>query len=331
MPFPTESNGAEAVIEREDDMLKMISTVLLAGLLSVVASVQGYAQQTTKLRLALVPAAPSLAVWVAQDKGFFAAQHLDVAITPMTNVALIPAVLGNQFDIGIATTVDLIKAAAGGMNVVAIAANHFETDQAATNALVVRKDSGIRSAKDLAGKTVATPSIGAILQVATLYWIKKEGVDPNRVHFVEVPFPTMGDQMAARTVDAAIAAEPFASRMVAAGNTSLGNALLQVANPSLATLWMSDRSWAQANQATVAKWTAALREAANFITQDPKAARAILAQYTKLPPPVVDQLALPHFETKLQKSDLDAWIKVLRELGQVQGPIDSGALLAGAQ
>jgi hypothetical protein len=192
MPFPTESNGAEAVIEREDDMLKMIPKVLLlAGLLAVVAAVQGHAQQTTKLRLAVVPAAPALAVWVAQDKGFFAAQHLDVAITPMANVALIPAVLGNQFDIGTATTVDLIKAAAGGMNVVAIAANHFETDQAATNALVIRKDSGVRSAKDLAGKTVATPSIGAILHVATLYWIKKEGVDPNTVHFVEVPFPNI--------------------------------------------------------------------------------------------------------------------------------------------
>lgn len=312
-------------------MRKMIATVLAVGLLSFVASVPARAQDTAKVRLALVAAAPALAVWVAQDKGFFAAQHLDVAITPMTNVALIPAVLGNQFDIGTATTVDLIKAAAGGMNVVAIAANHFETQQATTNALVARKDSGVHSVADLAGKTIGAPSIGAILQAATLYWIEKEGVAPGSVHFVEVPFPNMGDQMAARTIDAAIAAEPFAGRMVAAGNTSLGNALLQVANPSLATLWMSDRNWAQANQPTIAKWTAALRQAAGFIAQEPKEARDILAKYTKLPPPVVEQLALPHFETELQKSDLDAWIKVLGELGQIQGPVDSGALLARVQ
>jgi NitT/TauT family transport system substrate-binding protein len=91
---------------------------------------------------------------------------------------------------------------------------------------------------------------------------------------------------------------------------------------------MSDRSWAQANQRTVTRWQAALRQAASFISQDPKAARAILAQYTKLPPPVVDQLALPHFETRLQGSDLDAWIKVLTELGQIQGPVDAATLLA---
>jgi NitT/TauT family transport system substrate-binding protein len=119
--------------------------------------------------------------------------------------------------------------------------------------------------------------------------------------------------------------------MVAVGNTSLGSALLQIANPSLATLWMSDRSWAQANQPTVAKWRVALVQAARFIAEEPTEARGILAKYTKLPAPVVDQLALPHFETKLQKSDLDAWIKVLGELGQVQGPIDSGALLATVQ
>src|SRR5579862_6837503 len=278
-------------------MLKMVSRGLWVWLILLSISVSAPAQDTARVRVALVPAAPALVVWVAQDKGFFTAQHLEVAITPMTNVALIPAVLGNQFDIGTATTVDLIKAAAGGMNMVAIAANHFETEQAATNALVLRTDPSLHSVKDLAGKTVAAPSLGSILQVAVLHWLTKDGVDVRRVHFVEVPFPNMNDQMAAGLIDAAVAAEPFAGRMVAAGNTSLGDVLFQIANPSLATLWMSDRSWAQANQPTIAKWTAALRQAAEFIVKEPKESREILAKYTKLPLPVIEQLAFPHFET----------------------------------
>jgi NitT/TauT family transport system substrate-binding protein len=289
------------------------------------------AQDGTQLRVAFVPAAPALALWVAQDKGFFKAQHLDVSMSPVQNVGLIPNALGKQFDVGTATTVDLIKAAAGGLNVAAVAGNHFETEQATTNALVARKESGVRSVKDLAGKTVATPAIGAILHVALLHWLRKDGVDVNRVRFVEVPFPNMTDQMEAGRIDAATAAEPFAGRMIAAGNTSLGNGLLQVANPSLATVWMSDRAWAQANQPTIAAWTAALRQAASFIVQEPKEAREILAKYTKLPPPVIEHLALPHFETKVQASDLEVWIKVLTEVGQLQKPMDANTLLATAK
>jgi NitT/TauT family transport system substrate-binding protein len=288
------------------------------------------AQETITVRVALVPAIPALAVWVAQDEGFFKAQGLEVQVTPVANVSLIPAILGKQFDIGTATTVDLIMAAAGGLNVAAISGGHFETEQAMTNALVAGKQSGVRNVKDLAGKTVATPSIGAILQVAQLHWLKKEGIDVRSVHFVEMPFPTMGDQLAAGRIDAAIAAEPFASRMVAAGNTSLGNELLQVANPSLATLWISDRGWALANRPTVVKWTTALRQAAAFIVQQPNEARDILAKYTKLPSPVVEHLALPHFETKVQPSDLDVWIKVLVELDEIQKPMDAATLLATA-
>lgn len=91
-----------------------------------------------------------------------------------------------------------------------------------------------------------------------------------------------------------------------------------------------DRGWALANQPAVARWTAALRHAVNFIAADPSAARAILDKYAKLQPPVVGHLPLPHFDTKLQKSDLDAWIKFLTDPGEIQGPRNADTMLATA-
>ena len=152
-----------------------------ASLLLALAAQAAPAQETLKVRVAFVPAIPALAAWVAQDEGFFEAQHLTVSMTPVQNVAFIPSTLGKQFDIGTATPVDLIKASAGGLTVAAIAGGHLEEEGHATNALVVRKDSGIKSVKDLAGKTVATPSIGAILQTALLHWMMQEGVAVNSV------------------------------------------------------------------------------------------------------------------------------------------------------
>ena len=322
---------------REDHVLKPPSTTLaatlaIAPLLVAVIHVQtALAQDKIALRVAYVPAIPALAAWVAQDKGFFDAEHLTVSLTPVQSVALIPSALGKQFDVGTATAVDLIKAAAGGLNVVAVAGGHLEDEDHATNALVVRKDSGIKSVKDLAGKIVATPSTGAILHVALLYWMTKEGTDINSVRFVEVPFPNMADQMAADRIDAATAAQPFADRMINAGNPSLGNELLPVANPALATVWISDRIWAEANKPAVAGWTAALRQATAFIANDPQEARQILAKYTKLPAPVIESISLPRFETNLQANEIDVWIKVLRQLNQVQKPMDASKLLATPQ
>jgi len=313
-------------------MRKQFSGIAAAASLLLAQAMQpALGQETLTVRVAVVTAIPALAAWVAQDEGFFDAQHLSVSITPVQNVALIPMTLGKQFDIGTATPVDLIKASAGGLNMAAIAGGHLEEEGHATNALVIRKDSGIKSVKDLAGKTVATPSIGAILQTALLYWMMREGVAANSVRFVETPFPNMADQMAAGRVDAATAAQPFADRMIQAGNPSLGNVLLPVANPALATVWIAERSWALANKPAVERWTAGLRQAAAFIEKNPQEARLVLEKYTKLPAPVVENIALPHFEASLQPSELDIWIAVLRQLNALQEPVDTSAILATSQ
>lgn len=304
------------------------AALLLAG-----ASLQtpGRALEKTALRVAYVPAAPGLAAWVAKEKGFFAAQGLDVSFVPVQNISLVPSAIGKQLDIGMVTTPDLIKASAGGLDVVAVSGGHQELDGSMTNVVIARKDSGIKSIKDIAGRTVGTPTVGAILHVALLHWMKKEGMDLNAIRAVEVQFSNMPDQLAAGRIDVAVSAQPFADRMLAAGHVSLGNQLLQVADPVQATLWISDRSWAVANRPVIAKWTTAMRQATDFIASNPTAARDVLAQYTKLPPDVTQTLVLPHFETKLQTQDVDVWVKVLAELNQLRKPVDSSALLATAQ
>ena len=305
--------------------IAIASAALIGGV------IPGAAQQKIPVRAAYVSAVPGLAAWIAQDKGFFTKQGLEVSFVPLQNISLVPGAVGKQLDIGMATVVDLIKASAGGIDVAAVSGGHIEVEGSTTNILVARKDSGVKTIKDIVGKIVATPTVGAILHVALLHWMVKEGIDPNSIRAVEVPFPNMPDQMAAGRIDVAVSAQPFAARMVEAGNVSLGNQLLEVANPALATVWISDRSWAEKNKATVVKWTSALDEAKEFVVANPQEAREILAKYTKLPAPVVQTIALPHFETKLQAKEIDVWVKVLLELKQLQTPVDASKLLATAQ
>ena len=309
--------------------MKSVATAFVA-LISMFATASADAQKMS-VRSSYVPAVPGLAAWVAQEKGFFAAQGLDVSFIALQNVSLVPGSIGKQLDVGLVTIVDLIKAASAGLKVAAATGGHLEVEQSTTNMLIARKDSGITTINDIAGRRVAAPSLGAILHVALLHWMMKEGMDINSIRTIEVPFSNMGDAMAAGNVDVALGAQPFADRMIAAGNIPLGNPVLQVASPALATVWIADRAWAEQNKAAVAKWSAALRQAKDFIANNPQEAREVLAKYTKLPPPVVATLPLPHFETGLQASQIEVWIKVLAELKQLQGPVDVAHLLAMMQ
>lgn len=306
-------------------------TAALVLLLAGAAVAQPAVAEKIPVRAAYVPAVTWLAAWVAKDEGYFDEQGLDVSFIVVQNISTVPGTVGKQLDIAPATVVDLINAAGGGLNVVAVAGGHSDVVGAVTNTVIVRKDSGIKSIKDLAGKTVATPTIGAILHVALLHWLKKEGVDINSIRAVEVPFPNMPDQMKAGRIDAAEAVQPFASRMVAEGHISLGDQLLQVASPARSTVWISDRDWAVSHKPVIAKWSAALRKAKALIESDPDKARVILAKYTKLPPAVTQSIPLPHFEVTLEPQEIDVWIKVLADLGKLQRPLEGAKLMITAQ
>jgi hypothetical protein len=126
------------------------------------------------------------------------------------------------------TAPDLLKSVASGLDVVAVASEVFETEDNPSTHVIVAKDSGIAGPKDLAGKLIATPTIGGVIHVSVLYWLKKNGVDPASVRAVEVPFPNMADQLKAKRVDAVESLEPFAGALRANGNVSIATPLLSV-------------------------------------------------------------------------------------------------------
>src|ERR1700757_1214564 len=76
--------------------------------------------------------------------------------------------------------------------------------------MVVPKNSPLRTAKDLEGKTIGLPGLGDQLQSAMMIWLQKNGADPARVKFVEVNPPTvMLGALAQGRIDAATPPEPI--------------------------------------------------------------------------------------------------------------------------
>jgi NitT/TauT family transport system substrate-binding protein len=290
---------------------------------------RSYAQtkSSVAVRAAYIPVVTWLPAWVAKEKGFFAAHGLDVTLSVAQNLSILPGTVGKQFEFVPSTAPDLLKSVASGLDVVAVASEVFETEENPTTYVIVSKDSGITGPKDLVGKIIATPTIGGVIHVSVLYWLKKNGVDPASVRAVEVPFPNMPDQLKAKRVDAVESLEPFAGALRANGYVSIATPLLSVGKDVLYPFWIAQGAWARANLPTIKAWIAALEEAKGFIEKNPEEARKILAQYTKLPEAVVQATPFPTYRFAIKPEDIQVWAAALKDVGQLDKEVESSKLV----
>jgi ABC-type nitrate/sulfonate/bicarbonate transport system substrate-binding protein len=280
-----------------------------------------------KIRVASVISSAWLPLWVAKDRGIFLDKGLDVEIMTVQNHSTTIGALGRQLEISGATTIDIVKASAGGLDVVGVCGNTIETAANPQMRLLAGKDSGINSISQLRGKTVGTPTINGAIHVATLLALKRSGVDLKDVRFLEMTFPNMADQLKAQRVDVVESVEPFVSALKKAGHLDLGDTMLRVGDPVTLTCWMANGAWARANSDAVARWVAALDEARDFIAAHAGPSREILAKWTRLPDDVIENIVLPTYSTALTAHDVSAWIDATREVGQLTASLNAPKLV----
>lgn len=77
------------------------------------------------------------------------------------------------------------------------------------SAVVVHKDSGIYSMKDLRGKRIAVPNRYSNQRLLIFRALKQAGMTPDEVTLVEMPPPDMPAALYAKAVDAISSGEPF--------------------------------------------------------------------------------------------------------------------------
>lgn len=285
------------------------------------------ARTPIKVRVATVISSAWLPLWVAKDKGIFLENGLDVDIMTVQNNSTTIGALGRQIDISAATTIDIVKAAAGGLDVVGVSGNTIETSANQQMRLIAGKDSGITTVEQLRGKTLGTPTINGAVHVAAMLAIKGAGVEPKDVRFLEMTFPNMADQLRAKRVDAVEAVEPFASALKQAGHVDLGDPMLKVADPVTLTCWMANGEWARAHPDVVKSWRSALDAAKAFIAANDGEARQILAKWTNLPDNVIKNIVLPTYSTSLTTQDVSVWIDATRDAGQLTRDLKASGLV----
>ena len=223
-----------------------------AGMRTFVAAIAtlafaGAAQAATKLTMDYT-VGKSVTAFAAKEAGFFAKHGLDVELVQVTQNSNAPAALeSGSLQVGMIQIANLLQAADGGLDFVAIAGGSDNEKGKSRFSVVVRTGLPVTTAQDLVGKKVGVPGIGASIDTFFRNWLLDNGVDPASVNITETTFLAMADNLKAGNLDAVTPLEPFVTRIIEAGiGTELVNLVDRLPHPTLnALIFVTKRDWAE--------------------------------------------------------------------------------------
>lgn len=255
------------------------------------------------------------ALFAAKGEGFFAKHGIDANITIVNLMPNFPAALvSGSEDVGFMVTTTFLQAVEGGLDLVAFAGGSATSHALSPEAVVAYTGASLKSPGDFIGKKVGVPGIGATLQVMFRYWLDVNHIDSSKVDYVEVAFPTMRDQLAAHSVDAVVATDPFIAQMVNTGAGYVATTLNQVIPENLQlVMYTATRDWAKAHAKEVAAFREAIVEGAAFAKANPDKTKDDVNVYAKLPAAVMKNVEIGFQQPVLTPESIAWWIDTMKQ------------------
>ena len=285
--------------------------VAAGGIVAAGLPVPAFGQ--SKLNVGIMRIGDLSPFFLAVEKGYFKGANLDVNMASMVGgAAVMPALASGSINIGWSNVISVFQGHLQGFDFRFVA--NGAINKRGTNdifGLCVAPDSPIRSARDLAGRTVAVNTLRNIMHGSTAHWIDSNGGDSTKVKWVEIPFPQMAAALVNKQVDAYGSPEPFVTVPVESKQARLlGRQLGAIAPRLLIASYFGSEAWISKNVPVVKGFVEALNRGIDAHNADPEEAKATLAKHTKLKPEHFKSMPLPAFERKLLPSDLQPMLDV---------------------
>jgi NitT/TauT family transport system substrate-binding protein len=256
--------------------------------------------QTATVRVLRGSVEASAAASYAQSLGLFKQAGLDVDIQVVgSGEVAAAAIIGGSAEVGAANLLSIAVAHQKGVGFTILAPGSEYRSSAPTFALVVARDSPIRGARDLPGKTVAVFALNDLGSMTTQFWLEKAGVDPKSVKFVEIPQPQMQIAMERGTVDAVTIGSPALDAAMQSGRV-VGLPYDAVGSRFAVNGWYAKREWVAAHRDVAHKFAAAVFQAQAWANRNIEASGKMLADITKLDPAVIARMTRTTFAERFE-------------------------------
>jgi NitT/TauT family transport system substrate-binding protein len=207
-----------------EDLMNIVNMARTgAALLLAMACGASHAAAPLTVRVGLANASSDVGFFIADKKGYFRQEGLDVKFTTFDSGAKMVAPLGNeQLEVGAGSpSAGLYNAIARGIDIKIVADKGSTPPGYGYQPLLVRKDlveSGrFKSLKDLKGMKIAGSAQGSASTSTLNEALKKAGLKYEDVERVFLGFPQHVLALQNKAVDAAMTTEPSATRAVQSG------------------------------------------------------------------------------------------------------------------
>ena len=164
-----------------------------------------------------LPSDHDAALFVADAQGQFNKSGINTKLVQFNNGGdLMTAMASGDIDIGYVGITPVLSSIEKGVPVKVISAAQIEG-----SGIVVSPNSGINSAADLKGKSIATPGEASIQHMLLQYYLRENGMSINDLKVSAMKVPSMNDALKTNKIDGMITFEPYVTISEADGNTVL--------------------------------------------------------------------------------------------------------------
>jgi len=286
------------------------AALILVGLL--VGGASAVTPKLTSIRVAAVAGSvDSLPTVIGAAHGLFRADGLSITwVSAASDDAAVSLVTQGKADVALATGTQVLRLAASkGLPIRIVAGNSNYTK--GLQSVLVSSASGINGPVDLAGKTLAIPSLGGFDEITAVGWLADNSVDPSTVRIVVLPYAAMAPALFAGLIDAGVTESPFTAYR---GLKSIGTPASDLGASPTKSVYFSSTSYTKSHKATLQKFILGLKASFDYASSHSASVRAA-ARLNAGRTGSTASLVLPSFDTRVGMSSLSDQADLVAALG----------------
>lgn len=316
--------------------MKKIATITVMAVITLAAGCQAAqktaCRQAPTVRIGYLDLVTSLPLFVAQGRGFFAEQGVDYKITSVASSnKIVEDIVSGDLDCFIgASAVPALAAELRSPGRLKVFAVSEITADKPFDALLVKKDSPIRTLSDLSGRKVAVFP-GTTAKSLLSKYLGDKGVNVSAITFVPMPPANHLDALMASAVDVIYAYEPTIAIALSSGTVKKlhGSVYADMLSPNPISVSVVSTGFLRDHPETAAKVITALLRGMKYIRTNDKETRLILIEQMKLSREAANRCVFLYMlgHEQINMAVFQRFADMLTELGELEGHVAVDGLI----